>query len=106
MSDSRRRMQEDRAMRAASKALLKADWQMFRSDGKPRQLGSRIASLTGASAKNAANKATSFARDNRGAVAGGAAGLLALAGLAIAAIFHSRKRKEETETVTGALEDQ
>jgi hypothetical protein len=76
VTDIRRRMAEDKAMRDSALALFKADLAMVRADLGERGLGARVKDRLGESTMDVLDEAVDFAEENKGAVAAAAAAVV------------------------------
>lgn len=76
MSDLHRQLIEDRALRDAALALVKADLALVRADLEERGIGSRIGHRLSDSTMDMIDDAVDFAEENKGTVAAGLAAII------------------------------
>lgn len=77
MSDLRRRLAEDRALRDAALALFKTDLAFIRGDLRDKGVGARLASRMGEGTRDLLDDGVDYAAANKGKVAA----VIAAAGL-------------------------
>lgn len=94
MSPMKLRLIEDRAMRDAAKAIVKADVEFLKADVQEKGVGSRMMDTGSDYARTIADGAMELVEDNRGT----ATGLFTLGAGALAAWFF---REELTDLVMG-----
>lgn len=88
MSERKLRMLEDRAMRDASRALLRTDKELLKHDMSPRRLAGRLTEGAATGSRKIADTTFDFVEDNRAAIGSGVAAVIALGGL----LFYFRDR--------------
>ena len=81
-------MQHDRAMRAASKALIKTDLDLLKHDIQPGVFGTKVKNAASEKGARLLGDSAQFADDNRGMVTAGIAALIGVAGLFAYGIRH------------------